>query len=68
MTSKIAHVGKEMKVFASFSDHYLVIQGILKAQNLVQLLAATKEAIQRMINADEVYFLFMNKDSIANYK
>jgi hypothetical protein len=31
MTSKIAHVGKEMKVFASFSDHYLVIQGILKA-------------------------------------
>ena len=31
MVNKFVQVGKEMKVFSSFSDHYLVIQGILKA-------------------------------------
>jgi len=41
---------------------------MLSAKNLVQLLAATSQAIESTINADEVYFWFMNKDSIASYK
>jgi len=45
-----------------------IMNKILQAKNLVQLLEATSEVIKKTIDADQVSFWFMNKESIATYE